>query len=124
MKSGDVVVLNFPFSDLSAIKARPAVIIAAVGTDDFVVCQVTTNAAADPYAVRFGCRELRGRKSESCQLREAGQVVHGSPKHYCKGGRSFEGRGARPDEGCGDRSDQAWMRRGRSSLPRLQTIAK
>ena len=42
MKSGDVVLLEFPFSDLSGSKLRPAVLIAAAGRDEFIACQVTS----------------------------------------------------------------------------------
>ncbi|HET6250587.1 MAG TPA: type II toxin-antitoxin system PemK/MazF family toxin [Tepidisphaeraceae bacterium] len=53
MKSGDVVLLNFPFSDLSGSKLRPAVILADVGRDDFVACQITSNRDADKDAVEL-----------------------------------------------------------------------
>lgn len=53
MTAGDVVVLQFPFSDLSGSKARPAVILAAVGRGDFIACQVTSNPDADPIAVEL-----------------------------------------------------------------------
>jgi len=53
MKSGDVVLLKFPFSDLSGSKLRPAVILAAAGRNDFVACQVTTSRDADPDAIEL-----------------------------------------------------------------------
>lgn len=51
MKAGDVVVMDFPFSDLSGSKMRPAVIVAAAGGSDYVACQITSNSGADPRAV-------------------------------------------------------------------------
>lgn len=51
MRSGDVVVMEFPFSDLSGSKPRPAVIVAVAGSSDYVACQITSNSAADPKAV-------------------------------------------------------------------------
>jgi mRNA interferase MazF len=51
MRSGDIVLLSFPFSDLSGSKLRPAVILANVGRGDFIACQITTNA--DPDAVEL-----------------------------------------------------------------------
>ena len=51
MKRGDVVLVRFPFSDLSEAKLRPAVVLAAVGRGDFVLAQVTSNAYADSRAV-------------------------------------------------------------------------
>ncbi len=53
MTAGDVVVLHFPFSDLTGSKLRPAVVLANVGRDDFVACQVTSNRAADARAIEL-----------------------------------------------------------------------
>ena len=50
--AGAVVLVRFPFSDLSASKLRPAIVLASAGRDDWVLCQVTSNAYADPVAVR------------------------------------------------------------------------
>ena len=38
---GDVVVVPFPFSDLSQSKRRPALIIASLEGDDAILCQIT-----------------------------------------------------------------------------------
>lgn len=46
MTPGDVVLINFPFSDLSGSKFRPAVLISSVRFADVVVCQVTTKGAS------------------------------------------------------------------------------
>jgi mRNA interferase MazF len=35
---GDVVVVPFPFSDLSTVKRRPALAVAALGGDDVILC--------------------------------------------------------------------------------------
>jgi hypothetical protein len=42
-KSGDVVVLPFPFSDLSENKVRPAVVLACANKSDWILCQITSN---------------------------------------------------------------------------------
>ncbi len=49
--AGDVVAVRFPFSDLSASKIRPAVVLASSGKQDWVLCQVTSNAYSDARAV-------------------------------------------------------------------------
>jgi len=46
-----VIVLPFPFSDLSNSKLRPAVVLATAGRGDFVLCQITSNSYADPLAI-------------------------------------------------------------------------
>jgi len=47
---GSVVLVSFPFSDLSATKRRPAVVLASAGRGDSILCQVTSNPYADPDA--------------------------------------------------------------------------
>lgn len=50
---GAVVLVPFPFSDLSQSKLRPAVVLAGAGKDDFVLCQITSKAYADARAVEL-----------------------------------------------------------------------
>jgi len=47
----DVVVVSFPFSDLSYSKLRPAVVLAYSGRDDWILCQITSKAYGDQRAV-------------------------------------------------------------------------
>jgi mRNA interferase MazF len=48
---GDVVVIPFPFSDLSATKRRPALVVATLGGDDVILCQITSRVVSDADAV-------------------------------------------------------------------------
>lgn len=48
---GDVVVVPFPFSDLSAVKRRPALVIAVLNGNDLILCQITSKNVADSYAI-------------------------------------------------------------------------
>jgi len=48
---GAVVVLPFPFSDLTGSKRRPAFVLADLDGDDAILCQITSRAKFDPYAV-------------------------------------------------------------------------
>ncbi|MBI2433528.1 MAG: MazF family transcriptional regulator [Candidatus Hydrogenedentes bacterium] len=50
---GAVILVRFPFSDLSATKFRPAVVIAWAGCEDWILAQVTSNPYADKDAVRL-----------------------------------------------------------------------
>ncbi|MBS3105779.1 type II toxin-antitoxin system PemK/MazF family toxin [Candidatus Woesearchaeota archaeon] len=50
---GDVVVLPFPYSDLSSSKKRPALIIAILGGDDVVLCQITSRQRDDRYSINL-----------------------------------------------------------------------
>lgn len=49
--AGAVVLVPFPFSDLSQAKLRPAVVLADAGRGDLILCQVTSNPYGDPRAV-------------------------------------------------------------------------
>lgn len=41
---GDVIVLEFPFSDLTSYKRRPALIIKIPSGDDIIICQITAES--------------------------------------------------------------------------------
>ena len=48
---GDVVVLPFPFSDLSQTKRRPALVVAEAGGNELLLCQITSKAVRDQHGV-------------------------------------------------------------------------
>ena len=48
---GDVVVIPFPFSDLSGAKKRPALVLASLKGDDVILCQITSQNVKDSYAL-------------------------------------------------------------------------
>ena len=48
---GDVVVVPFPFSDLTQAKRRPAVVVAVLQGDDLLLCQITSQRVRDSYAI-------------------------------------------------------------------------
>jgi mRNA interferase MazF len=48
---GDVVVVPFPFSDLTQSKRRPAFVITALDGDDLILCQITSKTIKDKYAI-------------------------------------------------------------------------
>ena len=49
---GDVVILPFPCSDLSASKKRPALVIASIRPhDDLILCMITSRNTKDASAV-------------------------------------------------------------------------
>jgi mRNA interferase MazF len=59
---GDIVVLPFPFTDLSTSKKRPALVIADLVGDDLLVCQITGQIIKDPYVVELSDRDIVGGK--------------------------------------------------------------
>ncbi|OGI48432.1 MAG: growth inhibitor PemK [Candidatus Muproteobacteria bacterium RBG_16_65_34] len=48
---GDVVVVPFPFSDLSQSKRRPALVVVELAGDDLILCQITSQPIKDSYAL-------------------------------------------------------------------------
>ena len=49
--AGQVVIVHFPFSDLTASKLRPAVVLAEAGRGDWILCQITSKFSAVRDAV-------------------------------------------------------------------------
>ena len=56
---GQVVLVPFPFSDLSQTKLRPAVILAEAGRDDWILCQVTSNPYGDENAITLMVKDFK-----------------------------------------------------------------
>jgi mRNA interferase MazF len=56
--AGAVVLVRFPFSDLSRSKLRPAVVLADAGRGDVVLCQVTSKPYGDDRAVTIAAADL------------------------------------------------------------------
>jgi mRNA interferase MazF len=48
--SGQVVVVPFPFTDLSSAKVRPALVLASLTRGDVILCQITSQSAGHPEA--------------------------------------------------------------------------
>jgi len=48
-----VVLVKFPFSDLSGAKVRPALVLASAGNDDWLLLQITSNPYSDTQAIEI-----------------------------------------------------------------------
>ncbi len=77
---GDVVVVPFPFSDLSRAKRRPALVLAAVREGDLILCQITSRAVTDGYAVALDETDFRSGSLPKAQQRPPEPAVHGRRK--------------------------------------------
>jgi mRNA interferase MazF len=67
---GDVVVLNFPFSDLSQTKRRPALVLAVLQGDDLILCQIPSHAREDEYSIRLDASDFAsGGLNQSSRVR-------------------------------------------------------
>lgn len=56
--TGNVVVVNFPYTDLSATKRRPALVIADGDYNDLVLCQITSQKPKNNYYITLGKEDL------------------------------------------------------------------
>ena len=59
---GDIVVIPFPFSDLSGAKKRPALVLAILYGDDIILCQITSQQTRDNYAIPIKEQDFRLKK--------------------------------------------------------------
>jgi mRNA interferase MazF len=55
---GDVVIVPFPFTDLSGNKKRPAFVLADLPGDDIIVCQITSKAKTDSLVIPLEVRDF------------------------------------------------------------------
>ena len=57
--TGSIVLVPFPFSDLSQSKLRPAVAVADAGRGDWILRQITRNAYGDSRAIEFSASDFQ-----------------------------------------------------------------
>ena len=50
---GDIVVVPFPFSDLSNAKRRPALVLTDLSGNDIILCQITSQLNKDKYSIEI-----------------------------------------------------------------------
>lgn len=48
---GDIVIVPFPFSDLSSNKRRPALVLADLPGEDIILCQITSQETKDQFSI-------------------------------------------------------------------------
>ena len=59
-RSGDLLLIEFPFSGSSQVKTRPAMVVLDTGDDDVVVARVTTRHYQTSYDVSVGDWQAAG----------------------------------------------------------------
>ena len=56
--AGQVVIVHFPFSDLTASKLRPAIVLAEAGRGDWILCQITSKSYGDLNGVQLNAADF------------------------------------------------------------------
>jgi len=61
-KQGDILVVPFPYSNLSSVKNRPVLVMSNerynANSEDVVICAITSNPKSAEYSVPFGNEDL------------------------------------------------------------------
>ena len=67
---GDIVVVPFPFSDLSGAKKRPALVLAELKGSDLILCQITSQHTRDDYSIELTDKDVtNGKLKTSSNIR-------------------------------------------------------
>jgi mRNA interferase MazF len=98
--SGDVVVVPFPFTDLTSAKVRPALVLASLTRGDLILCQITSQGAGHPKAIpilsadfnpggglpraSFALPHRLVTANESCVRRATGRLNSAKLNHVCE----------------------------------------
>src|SRR6478735_7400328 len=55
---GEIIVIPFPFSDLTSSKRRPALVLSNLPGEDIILCQVTSRPVSDTLAVPLSSKDF------------------------------------------------------------------
>ena len=56
---GDVVWVPLPYTDLTTQKSRPVLVLADVGSDDWIVCRITTGPNLYPRSILLSAGDMQ-----------------------------------------------------------------
>ncbi len=82
--AGDIVVVPFPFTDLSNSRRRPALVLANLEGDDIVICEITSIMRKDSYVVSLENKDLESGKLKINSIIRPNRIVtiHKNKIHY------------------------------------------
>lgn len=77
-EQGDVVLIKVPFSDMTGVKKRPALVISNAsfngGSQDIIVCGITSNLTNTPHSVPIENKDMLTGKMPKPSLIKANHV--------------------------------------------------
>ena len=76
---GSIVLVKFPFSDLSGSKKRPALVLATAAWDDPMLCQITGQQSGDPTAIELLASDIEGGSLDRRSFARITKIFTASP---------------------------------------------
>ena len=73
--AGDVVVVPFPFTDLSSTRKRPALVLSNLEGDDLVICEITSTIRKDSYVVSLENKDLESGKLKTNSIIRPNRIL-------------------------------------------------
>ena len=82
--AGEIVVVSFPFSDLSSTRKRPALVLANLEGEDIIICEITSVIKKDSYFVQLQKRDLESGKLKINSIIRPNRIltIHSSKINY------------------------------------------
>jgi mRNA interferase MazF len=70
-KQGDILLVNYPYSDLSSTKRRPVIVVGndAANFRDYIVAKITTNLYFDAFTFPIDDSQLSSAMPATCVVR-------------------------------------------------------
>jgi mRNA interferase MazF len=75
-KKGDVVVIPFPYTDMSKLKTRPVLVVACPRGTNVIVCQITSQMTRnDEYAIQVNSKDFAKGSLPSSSLVKTNMIM-------------------------------------------------
>jgi mRNA interferase MazF len=72
---GDIVIVQYPYSDLTQIKIRPAFVVKDTGGNDIILCAITTKQPTTPFAVPLSGKDMETGVLSRASFAKADKIV-------------------------------------------------
>ena len=88
--AGQVVIVHFPFSDLTASKLRPAIVLAEAGGGDSILCQITSKTYGDVNGVQLDTADFAKGSLRLTSYSASGKTIYRPYAACFRSGWQFE----------------------------------